>query len=740
MATIIIIFVLQVPASAESLQDNLVPQDTETRAVGEVDLKYNEYPQHRYELDTYVDTAGDWMPWNWADGAGKQIYIALMEVVNAIWSLNVLFANFTMLIVQEAFDLDFISGVVDQIAVAIQNVAGFGPSGFMSNGLWSLLVTFVIAIVGAWATYVGMVKRESSRAWGGLISSIVIFVFSLGFFSNSDEIVGGINNWSSNLQSDILGISASIVNPGASYNAEEGIAIVRNQMFDLMVKKPYILMQYGTTEVDEDRVNTILSIDPLLEAEKRQDEIKKEVEDKNNSMMSIDGITQRAAFVPLLFLGNTIIGLFLLMISGSIILYQMIFLALVLFAPVPLLMALVPKWQQTAFDWMMKVLHAQLMKIAIALLLTILFGISSILYRATETSDLGYLGMMVIQIICFVGIWAKRKELFNMVSTAANHVQSSTGASLQSYQKKVRQAKNAISNGQNMLDKQNNKGRIRNQPLTQRNKGSFHGSPLADRQKNLQGMKTGLMAAADTVGASTIIDRSDLQVGQDSNEKVKSRSGVGNATMDREKLVDRSSKNSSQKDKSGNVTSIDGVRNQRLEGEQNLSNVPLADRRKLQDPSREVASAMERPELRDIELTDRTHSGRNINRMNQHSHEDRINEQQNNQLTERKAIERNMEHKVSQDITNRERNINETNNRHFIHNENNEHITNNVTERNNTVTEVNRRVQENTTERESISKEVNRHNEQIVKHNEHTHTIKIDPSVAPFAARYFAAE
>lgn len=51
------------------------------------------------------------------------------------------------------------------------------------------------------------------------------------------------------------------------------------------------------------------------------------------------------------------------------------------------------------------------------LLLTILFGISAILYRATETGGLGYLGMMLLQIICFVGIWAKRKELFNIVST-----------------------------------------------------------------------------------------------------------------------------------------------------------------------------------------------------------------------------------------------------------------------------------------------------------------------------------
>ena len=113
-----------------------------------------------------------------------------------------------------------------------------------------------------------MVKRESSRAWGGLISSIVIFVFSLGFFSNADEFIGGINKWSSNLQSDILGISASIVNPGASYNAEEGIATVRNQMFDLMVKKPYMLMQYGTTEVDEERVNEFFRIDPIVRSRK----------------------------------------------------------------------------------------------------------------------------------------------------------------------------------------------------------------------------------------------------------------------------------------------------------------------------------------------------------------------------------------------------------------------------------------------------------------------------------------
>lgn len=150
LLAVLVITTMQLPASA-NLQNNLVPQDRESNAVGSVELEYNEYPQHHYLLDTYVDTAGDWMPWNWADGAGKQIYIALMEMINAIWQLNVLMANFTMVIVQEAFELDFVSGVVDQIGASIQNIAGFGSNGFMANGLWPLLITFVFCLVGAWA-------------------------------------------------------------------------------------------------------------------------------------------------------------------------------------------------------------------------------------------------------------------------------------------------------------------------------------------------------------------------------------------------------------------------------------------------------------------------------------------------------------------------------------------------------------------------------------------------------------
>lgn len=99
----------------------------------------------------------------------------------------------------------------------------------------------------------------------------------------------------------------------------------------------------------------------------------------------------------------------LLLMAAAVLLFQVIFIAMVLFAPVPLLLALVPAWQSKAFDWAMKTLHALLMKIGFALLMTVMFTISKILYNAVDQTEYGYLFVLGMQILCFVGIWLKRK-------------------------------------------------------------------------------------------------------------------------------------------------------------------------------------------------------------------------------------------------------------------------------------------------------------------------------------------
>ncbi|MEK4925011.1 conjugal transfer protein [Cytobacillus sp. FSL R5-0569] len=709
LAVICLMFVtMQVPVAAESLQDNLVPQDRDTQRVGEVELEYNEHPQHHYELDTYIDTSGDWMPWNWMDGAGNQIYIALMEMVNAIWMLNNLLANFTMVIVQEAFALDFVSSVIDQIGAAISSIAGFNSNGFMGNGLWPLLITFIICMVGAWAAYVGMIKRESSRAWGGIISALIIFVFSMGFFANSAKFLGGINEWSSELQSNILGVSAGIVNPGSGYSKDEGLATIRNQMFDLMVKKPYLLMQYGTTQIDSNRVNQILEVDPILNPEDREELVKAEVERNENTMMSASGIKQRAAFVPLLFIANTIIGVFLLLISGTIILYQLIFLVLALFAPVPLLMALIPSWKQTALNWIMKLVHAQIMKIAIALLLTILFGVSAILYRATESSDLGYLGMMLLQIICFVGVWAKRKDLFGMVSTAASNIQSSTGQTLNNYRNRFNQAKNNLRRGKELMNGEksplplaNRKTGLKPQPHI----GKLDEQQLAERKKALGETKDRISAAGRSM---TLANRSDqeFQEGKETyKNQLHNRPDIANAPTNQEELMDRQIDSNSQDKSNDNVTNIDDLRRRRM-GSGNT--IPLVNRYPEKPADKETASTLE-----GMDINDRQQSERNVNHQNMREHTDNIQEKQQSNLAERRTLHNDTDKQTAQEVINRNQSTHDNDVKNIQNTVNRDRITQESNVSNETV---NRNLMNNENTQRNISETVNRqitNNEQI---------------------------
>lgn len=48
-------------AHAAGLVDNTV-SDANT---------YSKYPLENYQLDFYVDSSWDWLPWNWLDGIGK---------------------------------------------------------------------------------------------------------------------------------------------------------------------------------------------------------------------------------------------------------------------------------------------------------------------------------------------------------------------------------------------------------------------------------------------------------------------------------------------------------------------------------------------------------------------------------------------------------------------------------------------------------------------------------------------
>lgn len=449
-AVIFSFFITASPAFAEDMMDNLLPDQTSKKQEGNVTLEYNKYPLSRYGMDTQLEqkAMSDLMPWGWDEGVGKTMDQGMSTLNSTIWGINKIVAASVGTLVSESFEFEIIRKFSSQIGSVIQGIAGFGPGGYKGKGLWPYLITFICCIIGIWAAYIGIIKRATSRALGGILTSIITMTIALGFFTNADIVLNGINDGVSEVQNDILSFSLSATSP-EKYSESEGIASMRNQIFNLMVKYPYLLLEFGTT--DEDKIESEWSksgsrVDAILKtsfySKERQDAIKYEVEELQNTNMKPESLTNRFVILILMLIMNAIMGTILLLISGSMIFYQILALVFAIFTPIAFLIGLIPAFSATAKNIAMKLVHAFYMKIALAFLTTVYFTISAMVYNTMDPKE-GYILLFIIQIICTVAVWVKRHEIINVVATPFSNfkVNNLAGQSIKEYKQSYFKAK-----------------------------------------------------------------------------------------------------------------------------------------------------------------------------------------------------------------------------------------------------------------------------------------------------------
>ncbi|MGJ3548897.1 hypothetical protein ACR6EC_23825, partial [Bacillus subtilis] len=240
----------------------------------------------------------------------------------------------------------------------------------------------------------------------------------------------------------------------------------------------------------------------------------------------------------------------------------------------------------------------------------------------------------------------------------------------------------------------------------------------------------------NTLSGHTLTDRrqEELEEGQD---KLQSRSGIENAPVDQEQLIDRRDgekadranmenttvdqeqqladrkKEGEEAQQNDNVTNINDLRRRRG----NLANAPLTERSTLKDSNREAAASLDQSE-KDVELSNREQTQRNINMLNHQKHEDNVNEEQNSQFVERRTLKNDTDREVSQDTINREQ----------LSTNSNEKNISEVVKRNSISND--RNIHESSTQTENVSRNVTRRNEQTIRENrEHVDVSRIIENV-----------
>ena len=388
--------------------------------------EYSRYPLENYQLDFYVDNGWDWLPWNWIDGIGKQVMYGLYCITNFIWTINLYLSNASGYLVQEAYGLDFISDAADEIGRNIQSIAGISPSGLSSDGFYAGFLLLIILIVGAYVAYVGLIKRETTKAVRAVMNMVMIFVLSGALIAYAPDCVKRLNEFSEDVSTASLSVGTKIVLPDAENSGADSVDLIRDSLFSIQVKQPWLLLQYGNSDVESigaDRVESLLSTSPdENNGQDREEIVVEEIEDRENTNLTITKTINRLGTVFFLFIFNIGISIFVFLLTGIMIFSQVLFIIYAMFLPVSFLLSMVPSFEGMSKRAITKLFNTILTRAGITLIITVAFSISTMLYNLS--GEYPFFLTAFLQIVTFAGIYFKLGDLMGMFSLQSGDSQS----------------------------------------------------------------------------------------------------------------------------------------------------------------------------------------------------------------------------------------------------------------------------------------------------------------------------
>lgn len=387
--------------------------------------EYSKYPLSHYQLDYFVDTSWDWLPWNWGDGIGKSVSYGLYAITNFLWTLSVYLSNAAGYLIQQAYSLDLIKDTSDAIGKNMQLLAGVSKDGFTTDGFYPGLLLMITLVVGIYVAYTGIIKRETSKAISAIVNFVVIFITSASFIAYAPDYVSKINEFSSDISTSALNTGSKMIMGTDTATDKSGVDAIRDTLFEIQVKQPWTLLQFGDSDADnvgKDRVNTLMKTDPFGDKGKtRTDVVKAEIEDNDNENLSPTMTINRLGTTTFVVLFNIAITLFVFFLTAMMLFSQILFIIYATFLPVSFLLAMLPSFNGLMKQNIMKLFNTIMTRVGVTLVITMAFSLSAMVYGLSATSP--FFLVAFLQVTIFAGIWMKLGDLMGMMQLHSSDVQ-----------------------------------------------------------------------------------------------------------------------------------------------------------------------------------------------------------------------------------------------------------------------------------------------------------------------------
>lgn len=480
-------FVLLVPASAIA-DDESAKVEEKKEYIGRVQLQAEKYPLEHYRIETQV-----------GDGLMETGDRALSSLNSGLWSINKTIASISIYFINTLMTFDFINTIGDEVSVMSERIY---------NAMSGAFVGLFLTISGGIAYYRFHVSGQAGSAIKGFIGALVILVCTYWFYDNTDDNIRWMNDISA--QAEGVALSANVwISSGEFENDKqpdklEGTAILSNQLFDLMVKRPYLLFNYGTTKESEvlkedpNRIDKLLSAKPYTDEGKtlREEIVTKEVKTHKNYRMSPEYNGERFGNILMTIIISAAVAVPAIAMASLKCILQFMFLGVIIFAPVPLTLSLIPSMSDKAAGLGKALFSLVVQKFALSLIIAVSVSISALIYETVKVTN-GFTGYAMICFIIVLTTWSifkYRNEILSLSMGVAHPNRTAERITQSASHTAKSTAKQAASAGINLTKRMASIGAesIRGKSKYRENENSAESQELDQKRQGLTVVNGGL--------------------------------------------------------------------------------------------------------------------------------------------------------------------------------------------------------------------------------------------------------
>ena len=281
-------------------------------------------------------------------GLDEKMVGMLNGILNIFFSIGKSIVEASMVLVDKIYSVDILNKSID---------SAFSSSNAVWDNLFKTFGTFFVMMVFIYGIK-DFFRHGMERLFIRLLILGSLIVVGTGFYSNGANFLKKVNTVSTNAQTELVGIMAPNVSKPAEQLVEDlklappdtVTGEVQNMMYYRFVIEPFLLMNFGKTDVSTKDIQTFTA--KRGEYSDKEKEIKKIVEDKadKNSYLTGNKLGQKWAVLLNSGIDFVIVAGVILLIAVMNFLLQIFILMLILLSPVFLARSLLPDNEQVLMN------------------------------------------------------------------------------------------------------------------------------------------------------------------------------------------------------------------------------------------------------------------------------------------------------------------------------------------------------------------------------------------------------